>query len=298
MVKLGVMAPLMPGLADSGEFIRAYAALLEDCGVESIWGVEHVVIAEDHEPRYPYSESGEMGTAFRQLALPDALEFLSFVAGASTRLNLGTAVMLAPLHSPAVLAKRVATLDRLSGGRMMLGLGIGWQQEEYAAVGAPFRARGARLEECMLAMRALWADSPATFHGEHWSFERVYSNPKPASGAVPILLGGNSAPAVDRVGRIGDGWLPFTIGPDEIATSAARIRDIATTHGRDPETIEITAWPGSHDQPSEHDVDYVRRFVAAGASRLLFWPTMTSPDDLPLVREQLERYQEQVLDKL
>jgi len=298
VVKLGVLAPLMPGLADSGDFIRAYAALLEDCGVESIWGVEHVVIAEDHEPRYPSSESGDMGTTFRQLALPDALEFLSFVAGASTRLNLGTAVMLAPLHSPAVLAKRVATLDSLSGGRMMLGLGIGWQQEEYAAVGAPFRARGARLEECMLAMRALWADSPASFHGEHWAFDRVYSNPKPARGAVPILLGGNSAPVIDRIGRIGDGWLPFTIGSDEIAVSATRIREIAVANGRDPDTIEITAWPGSYDQPSELDVGYVRRFVAAGASRLLFWPNMTSPDDLPLVPEQLERYQEQVIGKL
>ena len=288
----------MPGLAESGDFIREYVALLEDCGVESIWGVEHVVIAEDHEPRYPYSDSGDMGPAFRQLALPDALEFLSFVAGASTQIKLGTAVMLAPLHSPAVLAKRVATLDALSGGRVLLGLGIGWQREEYAAVGAPFRARGARLEECMLAMRALWADSPATFHGKHWSFDRVYSNPQPARGAVPILLGGNSAPVIDRVGRIGDGWLPFTIGPDEIAASATRIRDIATAAGRDPENIEITAWPGSHDQSSEQDLDYVRRFVAAGASRLLFWPAMTGPDDLGSVREQLDRYREHVLDKL
>jgi probable F420-dependent oxidoreductase len=298
VVKLGVLAPLLPGLADSGEFMREYAALLEDCGVESIWGVEHVVIAHDHEPRYPYSDSGEMGPAFRQLALPDALELLSFVAGASTRLNLGTAVILAPLHSPAVLAKRVATLDSLSGGRVILGLGIGWQKEEYAAVGAPFRARGARLEECMLAMRALWADSPATFRGEHWSFDRVYSNPRPARGSVPILLGGNSDPVIDRIGRLGDGWLPFTIGPDQIAESVSRICKVAEGVGRDPGTIEITAWPGSHDQSSEQDLDYVRRYVAAGASRLLFWPQMSGPDDLVLVREQLERYQDQILDKL
>jgi probable F420-dependent oxidoreductase len=239
-----------------------------------------------------------MGPAFRQLVLPDALEFLSFVAGCSTRLNLGTAVMLAPLHSPAVLAKRVATLDALSGGRVQLGLGIGWQKEEYAAVGAPFRARGARLEECMLAMRALWADSPATFNGEHWQFDRVHSNPKPPRGSVPILLGGNSGPVLDRVGRLGDGWLPFTIGPDEIATSARRIREVAIASDRDPDAIEITAWPGTHDQSSEWDVDYVRRFVAAGATRVLFWPTLNRPDDLPLARRQLERYQEDVLDKL
>jgi probable F420-dependent oxidoreductase len=298
VVKLGVPAPLLPGLADSGPFMREYTALLEDCGVESVWGVEHVVIAEEHEPRYPYSESGEMGAGFRQLTLPDALEFLSFVAGCSTQLNLGTAVMLAPLHSPAVLAKRVATLDALSGGRVLLGLGIGWQKEEYAAVGAPFRARGARLEECMLAMRALWADSPATFCGEHWQFDRVYSNPKPTRGSVPILLGGNSEPVLDRVGRLGDGWLPFTIGPDEVATSAQRIREVAVASKRDPDAIEITAWPATHDQLSEWDVDYVRRFVAAGATRVLFWPNMTRPEDLPRAREQLERYQADVLDQI
>jgi alkanesulfonate monooxygenase SsuD/methylene tetrahydromethanopterin reductase-like flavin-dependent oxidoreductase (luciferase family) len=150
----------------------------------------------------------------------------------------------------------------------------------------------------MLAMRALWTDSPATFHGEHWSFDRVYSNPRPARGSVPILLGGNSDPVIDRIGRIGDGWLPFTISPEQIAESANRIREVAVAAGRDPEMIEITAWPGSHDQSSEQDLDYVRRYVAAGASRLLFWPHMSGPDDLPLVREQLERYQEQVLDKL
>ena len=298
MIKLGVLPPLIPGLVTSGDFMREYVAMLEDCGVESLWGVEHVVIAEEHEPKYPYNADGTMGPAFRALPLVDPLEMLSFVAAVSTRLVLSTCVVLAPLHSPAVLAKRVATIDVMSSGRMMIGLGIGWQKEEYAAVGAPFRARGARLEECMLAMRALWADSPATFHGEHVAFDRVFSNPQPTRGRVPILLGGNSDAAVDRVGRIGDGWLPYTIHPDEIATSAARIRATATAAGRDPDEIEITAWPGSHDPVAEHDVEYVRQYVRAGASRLLFWPTITGPDDLPLVREQLERYQETVIAKL
>ena len=253
-MKLGVLAPLMPGLADSGDFIRSYTALLEDCGVESIWGVEHVVIAEDHEPRYPYSESGDMGTAFRQLALPDALEFLSFVAGCSTQLNLGTAVMLAPLHSPAVLAKRVATLDALSGGRMMLGLGIGWQQEEYAAVGAPFRS-GARLEECMLAMRLVGRFAGHLPRRALGVRPRVLQ-PEAARGAVPILLGGNSAPVIDRAGRIGDGWLPSRSVPTRSHVSA-------TGSARSPRTDAIPtrsrSRPGREPRPTVRTGrDYVR----------------------------------------
>ncbi len=301
-MKLGLMMPFVRGLIDSGDFMREYAATAEECGVESVWAVEHVVVAHDYDPKYPYSTDGQMpsGSGARSGAVPmaDPLELLAFVAAASRTLRLGTCVVVAPLHSPAVLAKRVATLDTLSAGRVLLGLGIGWQREEYAAVGAPFRDRGERLEECIGAMRALWADSPASFAGKHWSFERVYSNPRPHAGSVPILLGGNSAPAVDRAGRIGDGWFPFTLSPDDLAASATRMRSVAGAAGRDPEAIEISAWPGSHDPASENDVDYVRRFVAAGASRLLVRPRITRPDELPVLREQLERYQTDVLAQL
>ena len=181
-------------------------------------------------------------------------------------------MVVAPLHSPAVLAKRVATIDNLSGGRVILGLGIGWQREEYEAVGVPFRQRGARLEEGIGAMRALWTDAPATFHGEHVNFDRVYSSPQPVRGTVPIVLGGNSAPALERAARIADGWYPYTIAPDEFETSAARLRELAIAAGRDPDEIEITVWPGSFDMPRERDLEFVRRYVAAGATRLFFIP--------------------------
>jgi hypothetical protein len=160
---------------------------------------------------------------------------------------------------------------------MMIGLGIGWQKEEYAAVGAPFRARGARLEECMLAMRALWTDSPATFHGEHVAFDRVFSNPQPTRGRVPILLGGNSAAAIDRVGRIGDGWLPFTIGPDKIASSVnasvklPSLRDATPTRSgpRGPAVTTRANTTSTTSPVRDH-----------GRRRLLFWPSITV-DDLP-----------------
>ena len=292
------MLPILPGLITSGDFMREYMSVIEDCGVESVWGAEHVAVIEGHDPEYPYNADGRLGDQFPTRPMPSALELLAFVAGISQHVKLGTAVMIAPLHSPAVLAKRVATVDTLSGGRVVLGLGIGWQREEYEAVGVPFRDRGERLEECVLAMRALWTDSPATFRGTHTSFEKVFSHPQPERGSVPILLGGNSAAVIDRVGRIGDGWLPYTIGPDEVAASVARMRDVATRAGRDPDALDITAWPGSHDPTSEHDVAYVRHYVEAGARRIILWPSITTPDGLPALRAQLERYTEEVIGRL
>jgi probable F420-dependent oxidoreductase len=295
----GVMLPFVPGQITSGDFLREWVAVVEECEVESVWGIEHVVVAHEYEATYPYSESGRIpGGEVGRLPMPDPLDTLAYVAAVSRTVKLGTAVVIAPLHSPAVLAKRVSTIDNLSGGRMLLGLGIGWQREEYEAVGVPFRQRGARLEECVAAMRALWTQAPATFHGEHFAFDRVYSTPQPARGAVPIVLGGNSAPALERAARIGDGWNPYTIGPDEFQLSVKRLRESTAAAGRDPDAVEITAWPGSHDAGSELNVDYVRRFVAAGASRVLFNPYVRPDQGLGALREQLLLYRARVLDKL
>ena len=184
-------------------------------------------MADDYEARYPYSADGRMPSAPGTTPMPDPLELLAFAAAVTDRLMLGTCVVVAPLHSPAVLAKRAATVDVLSGGRLILGLGIGWQREEYAAVGAPFTERGPRLEESVAAMRALWAGGPATYHGRYVSFERVHLTPAPTRGAVPILLGGNSAPAVRRAGRLAEGWFPYTLGPAELAERADLLRAAA-----------------------------------------------------------------------
>ena len=177
--------------------------MCEEFDVESVWAVEHVVVAEDYEPRYPYSPDGRMpgrpGTV-----MPDPLEWLTYFAAVTETVRLGTSVMVLPLHSPAVLAKRVATLDCLSRGRaMMLGVGIGWQVEEYAAVGVPYDDRGPRLEEYVDAMRELWREDVATYHGLYVDFERVSSLPKPAQpDGVPIVIGGSSRVAARR-GRAG-----------------------------------------------------------------------------------------------
>jgi probable F420-dependent oxidoreductase len=228
--------------------------------------------------------------------MPDPLEVLAHLAATTEHLRLGTCVVVAPLHSPAILAKRTATLDLLSGGRLLLGLGIGWQREEYAAVGVPFEGRGQRLEECVGAMRALWADHPATYEGKSVSFTNVHLTLSPTNGRVPIVLGGNSEPAVRRAGRIADGWFPYVISPEDLARGAHALRDSAEAAGRSGDDIEITVWPGSFDPKRELEAAWIRSYLDAGASRIITRPQVTKPEDLQRLPEQIARFRSVVME--
>ncbi|MHB1582143.1 MAG: LLM class F420-dependent oxidoreductase [Acidimicrobiales bacterium] len=297
-MNVGVLLPYADGMVTSGGFLADWAGVLEGCGVESVWAVDHVVVADDYEPRYPYSSDGRMAGAPGTVPMPDPLDLLAFLAAVTTGLRLGTAMVVAPLHPPAVLAKRVATVDRLSGGRVELGLGIGWQREEYAAVGVPFERRGERLEDCIGALRSLWAAHPASFCGRHVRFDRVHSDPSPSAGSVPIVLGGHSVAAVERAGRLADGWFPFTAAPAEFAEKATRLAEAAGRAGRPPGEIALTAWPGSCDPRRELDVDFVRRYVDAGATRLVVHGHPDPTTGLDGLAERLDRYHQDVVSRL
>lgn len=300
-MRIGMLMPYLDGLVTDGGFLREFAAAAEECGLDSIWTVEHVVVAENYEPLYPYSPDGKMPGGDLGVPMTDPLETLAFVAAASSTLKLGTAMVVAPLHSPVVLAKRAATLDRQSGGRVLLGLGIGWQKEEYAAIGVPFEERGARLDDCIGAMRSLWTESPATFHGKHVSFDKQFCLPQPER-SIPIVLGGNSAPAVRRAAKVGDGWFPYTISAEDFARGADKIREIGAAAGRSENAVEMTIWPGSFDFMREFEADYVRPYVTAGASRVVLTPPMFGPESLLNGVENLaayvDRYRNEVEAKL
>jgi probable F420-dependent oxidoreductase len=298
MLKLGIMAPFAEGLITYGPFLRDFGAVLEEGGVESVYTVEHVVVGEEFMRLYSQAIGKELPSGRNRTPMPDPLELLAYFAAVTETVKLGTAVVVAPLHSPAVLAKRVATVDRLSGGRMLLGLGIGWQEAEYAAVGASFQDKGARLEECIGAMRALWADAPATYHGRFVNFDEVSALPQPEHGRVPIHLAGNADAAVARAGRLADGWFPYAITVEAFEKQADLLRASAKEAGRDPSDIIITAWPGSIDADREMDLPWVQRFVDAGATRLITRLKPGAPDDMTTLRDQLRRYQDEVLAKL
>jgi probable F420-dependent oxidoreductase len=216
----------------------------EEAGFESVWTVEHVIWPRDYDSVYPYHPTGKMpGTP--DVPIPDPLIWLTWVAAATSRIRLGTGVMILPLRNPLVLAKELATLDHLSGGRMELGIGAGWLEEEFEAVGVPFGGRGKRVDETIDAMRRLWADRSASFAGEVFAFDDVALNPKPVGGAIPIVVGGQSNAAIRRAAARGDGFYPGPDSIEELERIVAVLREQCAASGRDFDEIEISAaFPG------------------------------------------------------
>jgi probable F420-dependent oxidoreductase len=286
------------GLTLDRDYVIRLVEMLESQDVESVWTVEHVIMARNYDPLYPYSKDGMAPTAPDTL-MPDPLEWHAFAAARTDRINLGTAVVIASQHSAAILAKRVATLDALSGGRVRLGVGIGWQREEYEAVGVPYRDRGRRLDETIEAMRILWRDEWATYHGRHVNFENVHMDTKPfRPEGVPILIGGSTEVAAQRAGRLGDGWYPYVISPEDFGQGVETIRTTATAAGRDPGRIEISVWPASFDFTKTFDLGFVQRYVDRGAHRLVISQGESMTTDIQGQRDFIRRYQDQILAKL
>jgi probable F420-dependent oxidoreductase len=293
-IELGVMPVFKKGCADNPAYVRALVRMLEAEDVDSVWAVEHVVVAKDYEPRYSYSPTGRMGGS-PDVQMPDPLEYLAFAAACTERLLLGTAVVVATLHQPAILAKRVATLDALSGGRVRLGVGSGWQVEEYAACGVPYERRGARLDECIVAMRELWQSGHRTHEGARYAFRDVDTTILPAqAGGPPIIIGGSSEAAARRAGRLGDGFFPYVIGPDDLAERVGTIRTTAAEHGRSPEAVEITAWPGCWKPGSSLDVGVLREFAQVGCRRLVISAQESGSTDLDDIRAFVRRVRDLV----
>jgi probable F420-dependent oxidoreductase len=238
----------------------------EAAGFESLWTVEHVIYPDDYESAYPYAKDGKMAAA-PSTPLPDPLIWLSWVAARSERIKLATGILILPERNPVVLAKEVATLDHLSGGRVELGIGVGWLKEEFDALGVPWERRGKRTDEYIEAMRALWASDHARYDGEFVSFEGASSNPKPVGGTVPIVIGGHSKAAARRAGRYGDGFFPGKGRPHELRELADIIHQTAADAGRDPSAIRITAaTPGLF---GEDPVGAAEEMAAVGVSRLM-----------------------------
>lgn len=279
--------------ANSGPFAEPEAAVAlaraaEDLGYESLWTVEHVVVPAGYETPYPYSKTGKMPGG-DQVAITDPLVWLSFVAAHTTRITLATGILILPQRNPVVLAKECATLDRLSGGRLVLGVGVGWLREEFVALGIPFEDRAARTDEWIAALRTLWREEEPTFHGRFASFERAISSPKPARPqGIPIVVGGHSDAAARRAGRLGDGFFPARANLEETRRFIGLVRASATEHGRDPDSIEITAG-------GARDLDAAKRFADAGVSRLVVPPLAFDAEGL---RRQLGEYADAVVSRM
>jgi probable F420-dependent oxidoreductase len=284
-MKLGIMAPYRMAPLEEGDYAVAFARLAEELEFESVWVVDHVVMCPEYESRYPYDPSGR-SPFDADVIQPDPLVWLSYVAAATRRIHLATGILILPQRNPVVLAKTLASLDRLSGGRVLLGIGVGWVREEAEAVGTSFADRGRRTDESIEAMRALWRDPLSSYHGEFVSFDKVVSKPKPArEGGPPIIVGGHSEAAARRAGRLGDGFYPLGVTGDELASLRDSMEETARAHGRVPSDIEITC-VGALDATS------ARACAELGVGRML----VSAPTgDLKALRPALEKFRDEVI---
>ena len=255
------------------------AQAAEAAGFDSIWTVEHVVLPHSYQSRYPYSASGRMGSGLEDFPIPDPLIWLAYVASATRTIKLGTAILILPQRNPVVTAKAVATLDHMAGGgRVLLGIGVGWLAEEFATLGVPFADRGARTDEYVAAMRALWSQECASFRGRFVSFDQVFCRPLPPNRNIPVIVGGDTVAAARRAGRLGDGYFPARGAPAELFDE---MRRAAVAAGRDPSAIEITV--SAPSEPAEIEALAKRGVsrVAVAASAAAGLPAQVkTPDDL------------------
>ncbi len=271
-----------------GDAMLALARKAEEVGLESVWTFEHAIVPVDYASRYPYSADGKMGVT-PETNFVDPFVALAAVAVATKRLRLGTGVNILPQANPVYLAKQAASLDFVSGGRFLLGVGIGWLREEFDAIGVPFERRGARFDDYLAAIRKVWSGEVVEHESEFLRWSGWKSHPVPRN--LPIVIGGSKGRAFERVARFGDGWFAPTGAPDALEPLLAKLADACAAAGRDPKEVEITSmWI-----PPMAGPDAVKRFADLGVARLLIPLPALGPGN-PV--ENLERFANETLSKL
>ena len=280
--------------ANAGPFAQTetFDALVrksDEVGIESLWAVEHVVIPVGYESEYPYAKGGRIPGP-EDSPMSDPLIALGYAAAISSRLRLATGILILPQRHPLYVAKEIATIDLLSNGRAILGVGIGWLEEEFDALGIPFRERAARTDESIRAIRSLWKPGADAFEGEFYNWKPVHSSPLPVQQpGPPIVIGGHVEAAARRAARYGDGFFPAKGGLDRLPKLSDVIREECSKIGRDPAEIELTANAGAAD------LDTIRRYQDIGVSRLVIPPPGFDPDG---IARGLEAFGNDVLAKL
>jgi probable F420-dependent oxidoreductase len=286
-MKIGII-PVNVGYT-SAEQVVAVAQAAEKAGFESAWTFEHVMVPAHYDSRYPYSSSGKMGIT-PEVNFIDPLIALATVAAHTRTLRLGTGVNILPQSNPLLLAKQAASLDLVSGGRFMLGVGIGWLAEEFRAMGVPFEHRGARFDDYIAAMQKVWSGEPVEHHSAHLDWSGFKSYPLPVQKPFPVIIGGSKGKAFERVARYGTGWYAPCEAAEDLAPMLAQLKRACDAIGRDYASIEISAmW-----RPSL-GIERVRAMRELGVHRLV---GRMIPDPRHDLLEQIARVGEEVIARL
>lgn len=274
-MKYGFQLPQI-GEEIDGPSIARFARKVEEVGFHAVFAGDHFVIPNEIRSFYPYNPRGRFPVAEQPNYL-ECFTLLTWAAAATRRVRLGPSVMITPYRNPVGIAKTVATLDVLSGGRVILGAGVGWMAEEFDILGVPFRERGRRTDEYLEICKVLWTQDNPRFQGRFYRFAGLKFGPKPLQKPhPPIWVGGHSTPALTRVVRLGQGWHAAGLRPDEVAGLMAELRRIAEEHGRDPEELEVCLARG---------IEFTRQPATGEARR----PLLGTPEQ---VVEDVIAYQE------
>jgi probable F420-dependent oxidoreductase len=299
------------GSMGSLETIRRLGRAADEYEYDSVWITDHIVLPRATKSKYPYSADGSLDLEAAQHYL-DALTVLSYLAGVTERVALGSSVLILPYRNPVLTAKMIATLDVLSRGRVILGVGVGWMREEFQALNlTTFEERGAVTDEYIQILRELWTKDWPTYRGRFFSLDEVRFYPKPVQKPhPPIWIGGHTKAAIRRAARLGDGWHPIGLRPpagllpDEYAKAVADLRSQAGEAGRDPRKITLsfrapikftdsstsgvrTPFIGSKEQI----VEDIRKYQRLGVNHLIFDFAGPSVD---AIVEQLHRLAEEI----
>lgn len=251
------------GNGSKPDVLASVARRADEVGFATLWCGEHVVMVDEPGSRYPYSDDGKIAVQAEADWL-DPLLALSFAAASTTSITLATGILLLPEHNPLVIAKQAATLDKLSGGRFALGIGIGWSAEEFAALGVPFARRGARTAEYVAAIRQAWTADSATFRGEFVHFENVRVNPRPVRDRrLPVIVGGNTDASLGRVAAFGDGWYGFNLPSSAVPGRLAVLADHCAQRDRDLRSLSIAV------SVSDGEPEMVAELASLGVTELV-----------------------------
>ena len=286
-MKVGISLPCAGQIVSADAMYRS-ARLAEDGGLDSLWSVDRIIGPVDLKSRYPYTPDGRTRRVPTDSRL-DPFASLAVIAGATSRIALGTGVANIPYRDPITTAKVVATIDVLSRGRMILGAGLGWMQEEFDILHVPYAERAARTEEYLAICKVLWTEEYPSYAGKFFQFSDIKFEPKPAQRPhPPIWIGGYSEPAIRRALRIGDGWHPSRLTPEAFAERMQSFRRHAAESGRDLSTFSVSVKVGFDICPS---ADVAQQYRDLGVQHLVidFWT-----DEL----DQLLREVEFVADKI